>query len=136
MRDVTIIGFDFGMKRIGVAIGQSVTGKARPLTTLLAKDGIPDWQQIQTLIDEWQPTLLLVGAPYNHDGSEQTILHCAKKFANRLNAKFKMRIEMIDERYTSKHAKSLMRQYKTKNHSVDSMAAMIIVEDWLQKQTK
>jgi putative Holliday junction resolvase len=66
----TILGFDFGMKNIGIAVGQELTGTANPLTAIKARDGIPDWEQIASLLQEWQPDLLVVGLPLNMDGTE------------------------------------------------------------------
>ncbi|HAW77355.1 MAG TPA: Holliday junction resolvase RuvX, partial [Alteromonas australica] len=81
----TVLAFDFGTKSIGVAVGQEVTGTASPLAALKARDGIPDWQQIAALYEEWQPHLVVVGLPLNMDGSEQEMTQRAKKFANRLH---------------------------------------------------
>ena len=93
----TVLAFDFGTKSIGVAVGQEVTGTASPLAALKARDGIPDWQQIAALYEEWQPHLVVVGLPLNMDGSEQEMTQRAKKFANRLHGRFKVAVETCDE---------------------------------------
>ena len=67
----TLLGFDFGMKNIGIAVGQELTRTANPLTAIKARDGIPDWELIARLLQEWQPALLVVGLPLNMDGTEQ-----------------------------------------------------------------
>ena len=76
----TILGFDFGLKRIGVAVGQTVTQSARPLTILNAKQGVPDWLEIKKLILEWGVNALIVGLPLNMDGTEQPITARAREF--------------------------------------------------------
>ena len=128
-------GFDFGMKYIGVAVGQTLTQSATPLTTLTAKDGIPDWEQIDALIQTWQPQLLIVGLPLNMDGSEQAITHVAKRFAKRLAHRFQLPVQHIDERLTSVDARA--RLYANGGYraladgDVDSVAAQLIVETWM-----
>ena len=101
----TIIGFDFGTKSIGVAVGQSVTGTASPLSALKAKDGIPNWDAIEQLFKEWQPERLVVGLPLNMDGSEQPLTQRAKKFGNRLHGRFGLPVSFQDERLTSTAAR-------------------------------
>ena len=83
----TVLAFDFGTKSIGVAVGQEITGTASPLAALKARDGIPDWNVIEKLYEEWQPQLVVVGLPLNMDGTEQEVTQRAKKFANRLDRK-------------------------------------------------
>ena len=132
----TILCFDFGTKTIGVAFGQSITQTATPLSDLKAKDGIPNWDEIKNIIDEWQPNLLLVGLPLNMDGSFSAISQRAKKFANRLHGRFGLPIAMADERLSSFEAKGEIiektgsRDFKKNN--VDSLAAKIILESWFQ----
>ncbi|MEE8058804.1 MAG: Holliday junction resolvase RuvX [Pseudomonadales bacterium] len=131
----TILCFDYGTKTIGVAVGQSITNTATPLSDLKTKDGIPDWDDIKYIIDEWQPDLLIVGLPLNMDGSCSEISQRAKKFGDRLQGRFGLPIEMADERLSSFEAKGEIinqtgsRNFKEKN--VDSLAARIILESWL-----
>ena len=130
------LGFDFGMKRIGVAIGQSVTQTANPLTILQAIDGIPNWEEIDKLIHVWNINVLIVGLPCNMDGTEQDITLNTKKFANRLKQKFKLPLYFVDERLTTQEAiQELKSQKKLKERSeIDSYAAKIILESWLKDQ--
>ena len=88
MSSRSIMGFDYGTKSIGVAIGQELTGTAQPLRSLKANDGIPNWDEIEKLLKEWQPDLLIVGLPLNMDGTDQEITLRARKFGNRLHGRF------------------------------------------------
>lgn len=132
------LGFDFGMKRIGVAVGQAITQTATPLIVLKAADGKPNWSTIEALIKDWRPTILLIGLPYNIDGSEQPITLAAKKFARRLETKFKLLTLMVDERLTTIEAKAQMKQLNPRDDlsQVDSYAAKLIVESWLFEQQR
>tara|TARA_B100002049_G_C16001534_1_gene341741 strand:- start:159 stop:587 length:429 start_codon:yes stop_codon:yes gene_type:complete len=130
----TVLAFDFGTKSIGVAVGQEVTGTAAPLPALKARDGIPDWNSIQHLYDEWQPDLVLVGLPLNMDGTDQPMTHLAKKFANRLHGRFKVKVENVDERLTTADAKAMLFELggykKLTKDKVDSVSACIIFTSW------
>ncbi len=127
----TALAFDFGMKRIGAAVGQTITTQASPLPLLKAKDGIPRWEEISRIIDEWHPDVLVVGLPLNMDNSEQPITHAAKKFANRLKEKFKLPVELMDERLSTIEARRLIFEEKQgSKQAIDSMAATVILEAW------
>lgn len=134
----TILCFDYGTKSIGVAVGSELTGSATLLAALKAKDGIPDWQQIERLIQEWQPKLLLVGLPLNMDGSEQEFTARTRKFANRLHGRFGLPIAYHDERLSTADARSrLFAEGGYRNLSkdkVDSLSAQIIFEGWYEQQ--
>jgi|SRR5699024_1272818 len=136
MQNKTIIAFDFGTKSIGVAIGQTITRTARSLTSLKARDGIPDWQQIQQLFAEWQPDLVIVGLPFNMDGSEQDLTNLARKFARRLHGRFNITVALQDERLSTVEAKSLLFEhygYKSLTKGkIDAMAAVIILQSWFE----
>ena len=86
--DFTVLGFDFGLKHIGVAVGQTVTGAARPLDSLKANRGEPEWAAITALIHHWQPKALIVGIPLSIDGHEQSITRAARKFAAELEQRY------------------------------------------------
>jgi putative Holliday junction resolvase len=135
----TILAFDYGTSFIGVAVGQSITGTATPLSAIKARDGIPDWVVIEKLIVEWKPQRLLVGLPLNMDGSESDISVRAKKFAQRLHGRFGLPFEMCDERLTSFEARGELLEQNRKNKSggknfrergVDSLSARLILESW------
>ncbi|HKY69953.1 MAG TPA: Holliday junction resolvase RuvX, partial [Gammaproteobacteria bacterium] len=130
---VRVLGFDYGQKRIGVAIGQSVTQTASPLTTLPATNGIPDWQTLQEIIDKWKPDFCIVGIPYNPEGSESTQQN-AQRFANQLHEHTQLPVLRIDEHLSTVSAKERLRaQNKIPNKTnVNAMAAAIILESWFQ----
>jgi len=133
----TYLGFDFGMRRIGVAVGQTDTGTAQPLETLRVRDGVPQWEQITRIITEWQPAGLVVGIPLKMDGETQEVTHAAKRFANRLKAHYHLPVYHTDERLTSVEARSRIFEatgYKgLVKKPIDSMAAMIILEAWMRE---
>ena len=136
MNTKTVLGFDFGTKSIGVAVGQQITSSATPLLSLKAVDGIPNWDEIAKLIQEWQPDLVVVGLPLNMDGTEQEMTHRARKFANQLNAKFGVKIVTQDERLTTTDAKARLFElggFKalTKGQ-VDAVSAVLIVESYFE----
>lgn len=130
----TLLCFDYGTRTIGVAVGQSVTRSATPLNALPARDGIPRWETVQALLEEWQPDLLLVGLPVNMDGTESELSRRARKFANRLHGRFGYRVELADERLSSFEARGdIIEQSGSrdfKRHNVDSVAAKFILESW------
>ena len=129
---VTALAFDFGAKQIGVAVGQTLTKSATPLTVLRARDGQPNWDDIEKLISEWRPGLLLVGLPLNMDSSESELSVRARKFARRLHGRFGLDTLMVDERLTTREAKSrsgIRESYH--DDPIDNVAAQIILESWL-----
>lgn len=131
---ISVLGFDFGTTRIGVAIGQSLTAQARPLAPLKANDGIPNWDAISALVNEWQPDAFVVGLPLNMDGSENEMCQRARKFAKRLHGRYNRPYHMMDERLSSYEAKGQViarggnRNFK--ENSVDGLAAQMILETW------
>jgi putative Holliday junction resolvase len=131
---VSALGFDYGTQRIGVAFGQSLTGTAQRICVLKAKDGIPDWDQIEALIVEWN--LFVVGIPYNLDGSESELMVRATKFANRLNGRFHKPSYSMDERLSSVEAAELALKENSgakKRAAIDDIAAQIILENWFSE---
>ncbi|WGO82927.1 Holliday junction resolvase RuvX [Arsenophonus apicola] len=137
MANRTIIAFDFGTLSIGIAIGQEITATARPLTAIKAKDGKPNWSEIEKILQEWQPELAIVGLPLNMDGTEQPISNQARKFANRLHGRFGIQVTLHDERLTTIEARAqLFNQggYRALNKSkIDSISAVIILESWFEQ---
>lgn len=133
----TLLGFDFGMKNIGIAVGQELTGTANPLTAIKARDGIPDWTIIGKLIAEWKPDMLIVGLPLNMDGTEQEMTAAAKRFGNRLNGRFNVPVEWQDERLTTFEALEQMgirsKMDSKRRSDVDQLSAQLILQSWLNQ---
>lgn len=132
----TIIGFDFGKKYIGVAVGQEITGSASPLGSIKANDGIPHWEDVGHYLTEWQPDIIVVGLPLNMDGSEQQLTLDAKKFGNRISGRFGIKVEFQDERLTTADAKAqLFAQggYRNlKKDNIDAQSAALIIESFFE----
>ena len=134
-----IVGFDYGTKNIGVAVGQGLTRSARPLCQLKARDGIPRWEEIEALIKEWQPDALVVGLPLNMDGSPSDMSARAQKFANRLHGRFGLPVFTNDERLTTFEAKGQRRrqgdfEQNYGDNPVDALAACLLLQGWLDAQ--
>lgn len=130
----TVIAFDFGTSSIGAAVGQDITKTAQPLCAFKAKNGTPNWLDIEKKLKEWQPDYLVVGLPLNMDGSEQELTLRAKKFANRLHGRFGYQVKLQDERLSTVEAKSYLFEsggYRALNKGqVDANSAVIILESW------
>jgi putative Holliday junction resolvase len=135
-----VLGFDFGMKKIGIAIGQTLTETARPLITLPAKSGEPDWLALTKIIKKWVPQLLIVGIPLNMDGTEQLLTHAARHFALALTKHYQLPIIEMDERLTTQDAKErLFNQggYKAlQGGQIDQVAAQLIIQNWFAEIKK
>jgi putative Holliday junction resolvase len=131
----TILAFDFGLRQIGVAVGNRLLGTTQPLSILRAKEGIPDWTEVERLLEEWQPELLVIGDPLNMDGSPSELSARAGKFARRLHGRTGLPYEMCDERLSSFEAKRDSRERGHRGdylrHPVDSLAAELILQTWL-----
>lgn len=136
-----LMAFDFGTRRIGIATGQEYTRTATALTTLQAVRQKPDWPAIERLIREWQPDALVIGVPYHMDGSENEMTPLARKFGRQLEGRFNIPVFEMDERLSSHAAETELaaqraggRKSKTRKAEVDSLAAQIILQDWLQQE--
>lgn len=128
----TVLAFDYGLKQIGVAVGQTLTGSATPAAVLKARDGMPNWDEVEKLIKNWQPDLLLVGLPLNMDGSESDFCPRARRFARRLHGRFAIKTLMADERLSTREAKSRDGYRESyRKTPIDNLAAQIILESWL-----
>ncbi|MBN7122355.1 Holliday junction DNA helicase RuvA [Erwinia billingiae] len=136
MSHMTLLAFDFGTKSIGVAIGQQLTGTARPLAALKAQDGTPDWNRIEALLKEWEPDRVVVGLPLNMDGTEQPLTARARKFANRIHGRFGVQVDLHDERLSTVEARAELFERggfrALGKGSVDSLSAVIILESWFE----
>ncbi|NRA83169.1 MAG: Holliday junction resolvase RuvX [Gammaproteobacteria bacterium] len=134
----TMLAFDYGTKSIGVAIGQQITGTASPLAAIKANDGIPNWDTIEKIIKEWQPSQIIVGLPTNMDGTDQEITIRARKFSKRLFGRFKVPVQTHDERLTTVEAKERLFELggykKLTKGKIDSVSAVLILESWFETQ--
>ncbi|MFP6861046.1 Holliday junction resolvase RuvX [Pseudomonas sp.] len=132
-----LLGFDYGSKQIGVAVGQVITGQARELCILKAQNGVPDWQKLEALIKEWQPDAIVVGLPLNMDGTKSEMSDRAEKFARRLNGRFNLPVHTHDERLTTYEAKGQRLQQGQnsgyRERPVDALAAALLLQGWLEE---
>ncbi len=127
----TLLGFDYGTAKIGVAVGQTLTGTATPLETLRAVRNKPDWQNIERLIETWQPEALVVGLPFQMDDKEAEIADRAKRFSRQLSGRFGLQVHLVDERLTSREACNQAGKHVKRIEQLDAIAATLILETWL-----
>ncbi|QCI16771.1 Holliday junction resolvase RuvX [Buchnera aphidicola (Aphis craccivora)] len=132
-----VIAFDFGIKNIGVAVGEKIIKKGKALNKLAAHNGRPNWNDIKYLLKMWKPSCIIVGLPLNMDGTRQNITKKAEIFANLLKNKFNASVELHDERLSTKEARSLIfNQYgfkAFKKDQIHSTAAVVILESWFNQ---
>ncbi len=135
----TVLAFDFGYKRIGVAVGQLMIASSQALTTLRGDCPGPDWSAIEALLSEWQPSQLVVGHPHHGDGSDAPITAAAEAFAQQLGERAGFAPALIDEHLTSSEARAMLRdqrrtgqrKQRVKREQIDALAAQLILRDWL-----
>ena len=136
----TVLAFDFGLKRIGIASADTLTRQAAPRAAVTVGRGGPDWEAIARAVTALAPALLVVGAPYNADGSATPLLDAAQRFAAELERRFALPVHMVDERYSSLEASATLREQRASGQrrrhvraaDVDSAAAAVILGRWLQ----
>ena len=129
----TLLGFDYGSHKIGIAVGQTLTQSANPLTTLSRVKNKPDWDGIEKLIKEWQPDALIVGHPFEMTDKEANNAEPATKFARQLNGRFHLPVHLMDERLTTREAwVDLGIEAHKDATKVDAYAAKLILETWLR----
>ena len=134
-----VIAFDFGLKRTGVAVGNTLTGSASPECTLQSQNEKPDWDSITRLFNEWKPDQLVVGLPIELDGSKNPLEKSINRFCNQLNGRYNLSVDQENEQYTSIEAAARLKQLrqsgrkrKVSKEDVDMIAASIILENWMQ----
>lgn len=134
-----MLAFDYGGRRTGVAVGQTITGSARALKTLTSVAGAPDWASIDQLLDEWRPDLILVGLPLRDDGSDSPQTLAAREFARALEQRGS-RVTLVNEHLTSNEASRALaeargdgsRRRRVRKEDIDALAAVLIAEQWLR----
>jgi putative holliday junction resolvase len=133
----TYVGFDFGLKRIGIAVGSDGTGAARPVATA-ANHAAPDWTAIDRVITDWDPAALVLGVPYNADGSAHAVTTAAQRFGEELAQRYGLPVHTTDERYSSAAAHdALVERRERGDHrrlrreDIDAAAAAVILTGWL-----
>jgi len=139
----TFIAFDYGLRRIGIATGNSITQTSMPLTTVQNQHGTPDWQSIDALVDEWRPVALLVGRLLHLDGSEQKMTREADGFSKRVRKRYALPVFHADERGTSMAANAVIKKNRqnglrgrTQKVDTDKIAAALILQHWFDTQVK
>ena len=138
----TVLGFDFGKKRIGIAVGQTLTASARALATVRVQNDHPDWEAIGVLIQSWRPAHLIVGLPTQLDGGEHPLAASVQRFATELRQHYSLPVHLVDERLSSHEAAhiAVAAGGRPRPHSqaaketLDRIAAQVILETWLAEQ--
>jgi putative Holliday junction resolvase len=138
-----VVAFDFGRRRIGVACGDTVSRTAAPLDAVPVGASGPRWEVIEALLREWQPALIVVGLPYNVDGSDSTMTRDARGFATEVARRYLLEVVLVDERYSSREAEarlksareSGLRRRRIGKADVDAAAACVILERWFTEET-
>ena len=137
----TLLSFDYGRRRIGIAVGQRITGSASPVSVARNGPNGPDWDHIGHCIAEWKPGCLLLGMPLHADGSDSEMQREVLEFAGQL-AQYGIPIEHVDERYSSLEASETLRiqraagRRRVRKEHIDAAAAVIIAERWLSGETR
>ena len=134
--NIRALGVDYGLKNIGLAYGQTLTQTAQALPAIKARDGVPNWQHVQAVLKQWKPDIVIIGLPLNMDGTESELCRRVRKFGNRLHGRFNVEVDYMDERLSSFAVKA---EEKARGHKgdyginpIDSLAAQLILEDWLR----
>ena len=125
-----IVAFDFGTKKIGVAVGQTATYTSSPLQVVLNKDDKVNWNEISTLLNEWKPELIIIGKPLNMDGTDSEIMKQVERFYQKLKKIYDTNYVYIDERLTTFEARQILED--TNINNVDANAAKILIDNWFE----
>ncbi|RVU85859.1 Holliday junction resolvase RuvX [Leucothrix sargassi] len=138
----TVLVFDFGLKRTGVAVGNTIVGTASTVETLQSVNGKPNWDGISRLIKQWSPAKIVVGMPMQLDGTDTPLTDPINKFCNQLNGRYNLPVEQANEQFTSieagrrlKEVRQAGRKKKVSKEDVDQLSAVIIFENWFQSQS-
>ena len=132
MKNQILLCFDYGKKRIGLAVGQTITGTATALEIINVINTKPDWLAIERFIKEWNPSRLIIGHPYTLEGERQEMTDAAEKFSRQLHGRFNLPVELVEEQLSSFEAR---RELKS-TRELDAVAARLILETWLNENIK
>ncbi len=133
----TVLGFDYGAKRVGIAVGETSIGIANPLGAIEGEANDARFAAIDRYVNEWQPVAFVVGQPHHSDGSEHAVAKLAGKFARRLAGRYRLEVVLVDETLTSATAEAQLRDTRTRaarKTDVDALAAAIILQSFLDHQ--
>ena len=138
----TVLSFDYGLRRIGVAVGNTLTGTA--LATIAAQEGMPDWPAIDRCVADWRPAAIVAGVPYNMAGRDARLTTAALRFADELGGRYGIEVHRVDERLTSREAEDDLRERRrsgakskrVRSGDVDREAARLILLQWLRAQPR
>lgn len=140
MSNLTVLGFDFGKARIGVAVANTLAGVATPQSTIAARDGMPDWNAITRCLEEWKPARLVVGMPRKLDGSDSAMQEPIQRFIRQLEGRYSLPVDIVSEQLSSREAEQRLklarqagRKRKVRKEEIDQIAATIILESWMQE---
>ncbi len=141
--NVSVLALDFGDRRIGLAAASTHTRSSSSVGTIMARDGVPDWLELDKAVRDWAPNLLVIGLPYNMDGTESAMTARVLKFVDVLIERYGIPVETVDERLTSMEARDLLKEQrrqgirtkKLKREDVDSLAAKLIAENWINQSS-
>jgi putative pre-16S rRNA nuclease len=138
----TVLSFDYGLRRIGVAVGNTLTGTAETLAIIAAQDGEPDWQAIDRCVADWRPAAIVAGVPYNGPSRNDRLATAALRFADELGQRYGIEVHRVDERLTSREAEDSLRERRrsgakakrVRRGDVDREAARLLLLQWLRAQ--
>ncbi len=138
----TVLSFDYGLRRIGVAVGNTLTGTAEALATIAAQDGEPDWAAIDRCVADWRPAAIIAGVPYNMSAHNDRLTQAALRFADGLGQRYGIEVHRVDERLTSREAEDSLRELRrsgakskrVQRGDVDREAARLLLLQWLRAQ--
>jgi putative Holliday junction resolvase len=132
------LGFDFGTRRIGVAVGGDRSGLAQPAATVRVCGGEPDWDAIARLVREWRPDAVVIGLPLNMDGTETQLAPAARGFGNRLGSRYNLPVHMVDERLSSRAARELLAGFTRRRvrNEINAVAAQQILQTFLNEHAE
>jgi putative holliday junction resolvase len=136
----TVLSFDYGLRRIGVAVGNTLTGTAEALATIPADEGLPDWRAVDRLVADWRPAAIVAGVPYNMAGRDARLTTAALRFADELRQRYGIEVHRVDERLTSRQAEDDLRERRrsgakakrVRRGDVDREAARLLLLQWLR----